>query len=273
MNQYEQSALNYAKSGFEVFPLTPNSKTPLKGTHGSKDATTDTQQIKTWWHDHPTANIGVTTRSFFVLDVDVNHADGQDGRKSLEVLQNSKGKLPPTHIVLTANGGEHWYYQKPQGMTLPQKIAFLKGVDIKAHPNNYVLVPPSQIAHSDGHIGVYKTKPGSPSQIAIAPTWLTDFILAYNHASKPTQQPSNGVVKRYRTETTERLESIAKGFLTGQRNDGVARLTGYLLAHAVDVELVLKLVQYANGNSPEPLPDAEVERTFMSIAKRELGVK
>ena len=72
-------AMRYAKHGLQVFPLTPNSKIPLKGTQGSKEATSAPEQVKAWWTANPDCNIGVATRGFIVLDVDVNHADDADG--------------------------------------------------------------------------------------------------------------------------------------------------------------------------------------------------
>ena len=51
-----QAALTYAQNGWPVFPL--HNKIPFKNSQGYKDATTDEQQIQTWWTLHPTANIG-----------------------------------------------------------------------------------------------------------------------------------------------------------------------------------------------------------------------
>ncbi|MFV0560734.1 MAG: primase C-terminal domain-containing protein [Enterococcus sp.] len=76
---------------------------------------------------------------------------------------------------------------------------------------------------------------------------------------------------RYRTTTTELFESLVSDVGVGNRNNRIAQLTGGLLARAVDVALVLELVQVANQHFSEPLPEIEVEETFFSIARKELG--
>ncbi|HER2183212.1 TPA: bifunctional DNA primase/polymerase, partial [Streptococcus pyogenes] len=40
----------------------------------------------------------------------------------------------------------HIYLKKPKGVSMAQNIGFIDGVDLKAHVNNYVLVPPSNNA-------------------------------------------------------------------------------------------------------------------------------
>ncbi|EHE85242.1 bifunctional DNA primase/polymerase [Latilactobacillus curvatus] len=254
--------LNYAKHGLQVFPLTPNSKIPLKGTQGSKEATSAPEQVKAWWTANPDCNIGVATRGFIVLDVDVNHVNHADGYHSLEVLEEAYNKLPETLTVKTASGGRHLYFKLPEGLELPQKIAFLNGVDIKANPNNYVLLPPSQV---DGDAYTFEKK----QPMADMPEWLTGFILKRNKIKKTSRVFS--VNKRYRSHVTELIETLALGFETGRRNDTAAKITGQLLAYGVDVRLAWQLVQYANGNSNESLLQNELERTFESIARRELG--
>ncbi|MGV0030633.1 bifunctional DNA primase/polymerase [Latilactobacillus curvatus] len=255
-------AMSYAKRGLQVFPLTPNSKIPLKGTQGSKEATSAIEQVKSWWSNNPDCNIGVATRGFIVLDVDVNHADDADGYHSLEVLEEAYNKLPETLTVKTASGGRHLYFKLPEGLELPQKIAFLNGVDIKANPNNYVLLPPSQV---DGDAYTFEKK----QPMADMPEWLTGFILKRNKIKKTSRVFS--VNKRYRSHVTELIETLALGFETGRRNDTAAKITGQLLAYGVDVRLAWQLVQYANGNSNESLLQNELERTFESIARRGLG--
>ncbi|MCM6844583.1 primase C-terminal domain-containing protein [Latilactobacillus curvatus] len=101
------------------------------------------------------------------------------------------------------------------------------------------------------------------------PEWLTGFILKRNKIKKTSRVFS--VNKRYRSHVTELIETLALGFETGRRNDTAAKITGQLLAYGVDVRLAWQLVQYANGNSNESLLQNELERTFESIARRELG--
>ncbi|MEM5046479.1 bifunctional DNA primase/polymerase [Enterococcus faecalis] len=267
--KYIDVAISYAKNNCKVFPLTPFTKIPLKGTRGSKEATTDIEQIKKWWNQTPNANIGLVTDRFLVLDIDV-HDKENNGYESLETLKNTFGELPDTSIVQTANNGLHIYLLKPQGVQLPQKIAFMKGIDVKAHPNNYVVAPPSEVKRLDGTLGKYEMKEKFP--IAESPKWLIDFILRHEPKQSKATKIDSHLSNRYRTKTTDLLERLVLGATTGARNDTIARTTGQLLAYGVKIPLAWELIQFMNGNFDEPLAQRELESTFLSICKRELKI-
>lgn len=267
MTKLLNAALKYAEQGFEVFPLTPLSKIPLKGTAGSKEATTDKAMITAWWTKQPNANIGLVTKKFLVLDIDVHDKDN-DGFKSMETMINTFGELPDTAVVATANGGAHIYLVKPKDVHLPQKIAFMKGIDVKAHPNNYVVAPPSQVKRQDNSIGRYELKDNIP--LAVCPQWLIDFILRNESKQARGFTPNSNSSNRYRNRITDLLESLVEGVEMGARNDTIARTTGQLLTYGVKIPLAWKLIQFMNGNSAEPLDQRELETTFLSICKKEL---
>lgn len=106
--------------------------------------------------------------------------------------------------------------------------------------------------------------------IKTATNWLNASKKQSSHKYKNVQKYKKGG-SRYRTTTTDLFESLVSDVGIGNRNNRIAQLTGGLLARAVDVSAVLELVQVANQHFTEPLPPKEVEETFYSIAKKELG--
>lgn len=111
--------------------------------------------------------------------------------------------------------------------------------------------------------------------LGAAKRWLKDYKqdtggVTSRKLYKNTSQFKNGG-SRYRNTTTELFESIVTGCQEGNRNNRIAQITGGLLARAVDVGAVLELVKVANQYFTEPLSEKEVEETFYSIAKKELG--
>lgn len=147
-NPLLEHALQYAKQGWPVFPLhTPE---PSKegcscsrsgcidqGKHprtenGFKDATTDEDQIRSWWKKWPNANIGLVTgkkSGFIVLDVD------SGGDKEL-----AKQTVPDTAESTTGNG-RHLYFTYP-GKEVKNSKKFLPGLDLRAD-GGYIVAPPS----------------------------------------------------------------------------------------------------------------------------------
>ncbi|MFR3684809.1 MAG: primase alpha helix C-terminal domain-containing protein [Enterococcus sp.] len=108
-----------------------------------------------------------------------------------------------------------------------------------------------------------------------AKRWLKDFKQdADKVTSRKLYQNTSQFKKggsRYRNTTTELFESIVTGCEEGNRNNRIAQITGGLLARAVDVKAVLELVKVANRYFTKPLSEKEVEKTFYSIARKELG--
>jgi catechol 2,3-dioxygenase-like lactoylglutathione lyase family enzyme len=105
-------AVYYAKLGWPVFPVNSRGpKTPLiAGGHNA--ATTDLEQIITWWTRWPGARIGAPTGiGFVVLDVDVR--DDRNGFATLAELFGT-AELPQTRTTRTPSGGVHLYFEVPE---------------------------------------------------------------------------------------------------------------------------------------------------------------
>lgn len=157
------AALSYAESGFQVLPCRPKSKVPLTA-HGLKDATTDPDIIKRWWHDEPNANVaircGIISSGLVVIDV-----DGDEGRASL-----SGKKLPPTVIAKTGGGG--WHYLYFSNKRLRPKVGLLPKVDLRAE-DSYIVAPPS--VHPSGALYEWAVDPKSETRAEL-PEWVYDLV-------------------------------------------------------------------------------------------------
>jgi len=62
-----EAAIEYAKLGFSVFPLKPNSKKPAT-SDGFKSASTDPVKIKKWFDNNKGLNLGIATVNFPRID-------------------------------------------------------------------------------------------------------------------------------------------------------------------------------------------------------------
>jgi len=138
-------ASEYAAAGWPVFPLVPRTKRPATA-HGKDDASTDTDQIRSWWAATPTANIGLRpVPGVIVLDVDPRNGG------TLDAL----GHLPATWIARTGGGGWHLLYRY-QG-EVAGRVRDADGIDIKAN-SGYIVAAPS--IHPDG--GIYRWETHGP---------------------------------------------------------------------------------------------------------------
>lgn len=272
MNTMKDYALKYQSLGFAVIPINPKNKRPLIDFADTPAMTVS--QIEEAWTKWPHANIALRTIKFFVIDIDKHgKSNGFDSLKKWEHLD----LLEPTLVAKTASGGKHLFYFKREDTPISQMIGFLPGVDVKAHPNNYVLVAPSATEKGQYEWDLEKSKKNmtmvTPSKEliqAIKKQYGKTHGYQYDGRDGLRNLKRSTYMNRERTMTTELFETIAGGFGDeGGRNDRLASFVGGLLFRAVDDEFVLQLARMANNNSPAPLPDRELLRTVESMIKKD----
>ena len=247
VNEVFAVALRHAAHGRPVLPVDPATKRPLT-EHGFLDASTDPDTIRGWFDvaDPPMVAIRTGEPSRLIV-VD---ADGEEGAETLHELEQRHGALPRTASVVTPRPGQHYYLDWP-GVEVPCSAGRLgPGVDVRGD-GGYAIVPPSQ--RSDGkRYEIDEETPAAPM-----PRWLVE--LACRTASASSAPAPVGEWLR-----------ILGGVGEGERNTAVARISGHLLRHYIDVDLVLAIAHLVNERFSPPLAGREVLRTVESIAAREL---
>lgn len=270
MSCMKDYALKYNKLGFSVIPINPKNKMPLIDF---ANKTMSADEIESFWNGYPNANIAVRTTNFFVIDIDKHGPT--NGFESLKKWDGLK-LIEPTLQAKTASGGKHLFYFKREDIQISQMIGFLPGVDIKAHPNNYVLVAPSATDKGQYEWDLEKSKEGltmvTPSKQLIEAI-KKQYALTNGHSydgKDGLRALRARTYQKTKSQTTKLFETIAVGFGDeGGRNDKLTSFVGGLLYRAVDDELVFQLAQIANNNSISPLPQQEVERTVESMIKKD----
>lgn len=250
-------AIQYAEHGFSVIPTI--AKKPLVKFADKTPLTPD--DLRKIWNDNKyiPINIALKTDKFFVVDVD-RHEGGEDGTASIKKLGHPEW-FSKTLCQETAHGGFQFFFKKP-AERITQNIGFLPGVDIKAHPNNYVVVAPSKI---DGRH--YRWLGKKPMQEP-----AEDLIRLIEEKGQP--QGTTGDLQKFqikgKTQTSKLFEQIANGLgPTGGRNDTLAAFAGGLLFRNVDPEVVYELAQLANSRTKDSLSDKEVFTTVQSMIKKD----
>lgn len=139
-----EAALGYAARGIPVFPCQADNKRPHL-EHGFKEASTDPDQIRAWWHRWPNAMVACPTGTAigaWVLDVDspaeFEAAVGELGLALPNTRRASTGKgyhlyfkWDPDHPVRNAQ-------RTPKGWPFPT----LPGAETRGD-GGYIILPPS----------------------------------------------------------------------------------------------------------------------------------
>lgn len=248
-------AVAYAKKGMSVLPM--KDKQPLIKFADKPPLTPD--EIRKIWKQYPYAQIALRTVNFFVVDID-EHQDGADGFKSIEQF-NHKELLKDTLSQKTAGGGRQLFYLKRKDIEVRQNIGWLPGVDVKAHPNNYVVIAPSERNGKK-----YEWENHNP--IVTPDRQLIELI---NAREKETTITFSNYDSGKKTATTNLFETIVNGLGDdGTRNNSLTSFVGGLLYRNVPDKVAYQLAQLANENTPDPLPEQEFNRTFTSMLTKDM---
>ncbi|GAA2560010.1 bifunctional DNA primase/polymerase [Pseudonocardia hydrocarbonoxydans] len=202
------AALRAVASGWAVFPVVPDEKTPAI-REWERRATTDKWQIHAWWGKGSGRNVGLVTGRSGLLVVDLDAPDpahrissdlstaddrrGVDGAPGealggVEVLRRlaiDAGEVPPwdTFTVATPSaGGLHLYFRQPDGPGLRNSQGALgPRIDTRGH-GGYVLA-----AGSRGPGGT-RYRILRDTSVAPLPAWLHDALIA---APAPPPDPGD----------------------------------------------------------------------------------
>lgn len=244
-----ERALAYLRRGWCVIPLRPSEKRPLIFWEQYQSEQPSEGDLRSWFTRWPDANIGIVTgrvSGLVVLDVDPGHG----GEESVAKLEKSNTALPPTIRSRTGGGGCHVYFRHPGADETRNKVGFAPGLDLRGD-GGYVAAPPS--LHPSGNRYVWE-KGCSPEERALAeaPRWLLDLV----------KEP--GPRRGHPVSSWRQL--IKEGVDEGQRNNTIASLTGHLLWHGLDPDVIIDLLLCWNEiRCRPPLPEEEVVRTVESI--------
>jgi len=248
-----EAALRYAELGYPVLPLhtvtegkcdcgRKDCHSPGKHPrtrHGLKDATTDPNQIETWWTTWPRANIGIATERLLVLDFDPGSGGWPQPAEAID--------FAGCPIQTTPRGGRHVVYRAPAGRRFSCSTGKLaEHVDVRAD-GGYIVVAPSRHDHR-----AYQWQNPLEARDALPepPTWLLTTLDATGKNRTPASVATANV------------------FEPGVRNDRLMSIGGQLrnlgFSHG---EIAGALHEVNLERCRPPLDRAEVDRIAANLGR------
>jgi hypothetical protein len=176
VHPFLSAALAYGELGWKIFPICEGTKDRPHLKDWGLLATSDPQQIETWWTKWPRANIGLACRPSSIAVVDIDTKDGKHGQMTIDQLEILEGlRLSPTRTMRTPSGGRQHLYAGEVASTVSKIGAHLYDKPYMSHVDTrgagganggYVLLPPSRTlanVRRHTHAGAYQ--------------WLNDVAL------------------------------------------------------------------------------------------------
>lgn len=217
MNLILNTALEFARRGFHIFPLVANSKLPNIEGFPSK-ASTNLDQIKSWWSVNTTLNIGISTSNFgeheALLVVDVDNKGDKKGDEEILRLEIEGFNFPKTFTQITPTGGRHLIYRVSQAVKQGTDVLGL-GLDIRSR-GGYIVGAGSTI---EGKMYSFES---ASVPIAEAPKWMIDRCGIKRDEPKIEVDTSGIDLERAAARAKRYLETEAPIAVEGMSGDQVA---------------------------------------------------
>jgi putative DNA primase/helicase len=233
-----EHAKHYAQLGWYVFPVQKRGKKPLVSDWPNR-ATTDQDQIRSWWQKWPNANIGIACGPSRLVVIDVDPKNGGDvydlpvDAKQLETVTS-----------LTSSGGIHLYYSR-NGQRITNSSGRLpKGIDVRG-VGGYVVAPGS--VHPSGEVYSWEVS-SSPEDSKILPL--------------PKE------IENLLVDTSSQAPPVKEGDIPkGRRDQTLASLAGSLRRRGASQAAILAALVEENKRCSPPLNKNEVQRIAKSISR------
>lgn len=233
LNRQVKGALNSLESGWFVFPLKPNAKTPAftGWQEWAREATKE--KVMAFYERKPHSNWGIFCEpsDLTVIDVDTK----QDGYDSLSILETKNGDMPSTFKVRTPSGGLHIYCKG----ALRSTVSTLgKGIDTRGN-GGYVVAPGSKVATGQSY-DVIET-----GDIADTPSWIKAIL-----------------------EAKKEVATIQHRIEAGERNTLLTSIAGTMRRRGVEYEGIYSALQGINEHQlEEPISNEELKIIADSVSK------
>ena len=242
-----EAALAYARAGYPVFPVDPETKHPLT-EHGFKDATLDEEAAIRMFSRWP-VGVAIATTGLVVVDVDETASPWLKEDGVTEALASCP-------ISRTPGGGTHHFFRRPDGFRGKNWNGMVAdGIDLKTD-GGYVVLAPTERAE-----GKYE--------------WVREDLRDITRDALPALPHS---INRHIERTARRLEggsssATAMGAATGRIAEGVRNST--LTSHAgrlrrqgmSEGDIASELHAMNTSACDPPLEPAEVDRIAASVSR------
>ena len=242
-------ALAYFDDGYNVVPLQRSNKKPppfLKGWEQYKETRPERELVESWFKDRDNLVVALVCGKFVVVDAD-----------SPEAMDWVEKNLPACPYKVITGKGMHYYYNNPENYTTfatrrTNTTPIERLIDIRG-VGGLIIAPYNR--HANGQ--VYK------------PVMIPDWKI-YDYTDLPdfTEKEYLQITGVPKVESSIQTAPFSlDGVLEGSRNDGAARITGYLISKNVNLDFVRVFLQNWNKNNNPPLPQKEIDSVVDNVKR------
>jgi hypothetical protein len=242
-------ALAYFDDGYNVVPLQRSNKKPpsfLGSWEQYKEIRPSRELVESWFKDRDNLQVALVCGKFVVVDAD-----------SPEAMDWVERNLPACPFKVITGKGMHYYYNNPENYTTfatrrTNETPIERLIDIRG-VGGLIIAPYNR--HANGQ--VYKP--------VVFPDWEI-----HDHTDLPdfTEKEFLQITGIPKIESSKQTAPFSlDGVLEGSRNDGAARIAGYLISKNVNLDFIRVFLQNWNKNNNPPLPQQEIDSVVDNVKR------
>ncbi|MCF7553776.1 bifunctional DNA primase/polymerase [Pseudonocardia sp. WMMC193] len=275
MSELLRAALVHASRGWRVFPLRAGDKRPAIKDWEAR-ATTDPVRIRRAWLREPRLNVGIACGPSNLVVIDLDTSDHgsvrpaewdrpgiRDGVDVLAALAADHDEPLPweTLSTQTPSGGEHWYFNAPEGRRIRNSAGWLGWlIDVRAS-GGYVVAAGSVVRGR-------RYRSNDVDEVAPLPSWIAE-LLDDPAVPRPDLGPVLDIVGRRSQYAAAALRGEIEHVLAAGRGSRNASLNkaAFALGQLVAAGLLpdgLARSALAEASAAVGLPASEADRTIRS---------
>lgn len=253
------SAIAYQKLGFSVIPVRPDKKPHVGwGSYQQRHASED--EIRSWWTQWPSANVGIVTGAISGIAV-VDLDDTEKAREALAELVPDSLMFP---IADTPSGGEHWYFRCPDS-SLTNNARTIPGADLRCN-GGYVVAPPSIGSNGKPYAWREGLKPGK-IEIPMLPD---AYVQAVVRASGPAAASEALSLYKKENKNSLSIEDVTLRFSEGRRDEDLFTVANALAKGGMsDTDILQTLAAIASTWGEGHLTDWFNDKVKSAIKRKE----
>ena len=241
-------ALRYRRRGFSVIPCKRDKRPYLKSWQAYQNTKPTEDEIRSWWQEHPDANIAIVCGP--VSGVDVLDCDSQEAYDNLNEFYLNDSFRTPT--VKTPKG-RHIYFKHQSGLS--NAVRAIKGTDIRTH-GGYVIAPPSK----NGSDATYYWYDGLTPKDCTFSDWPPELFAALQAIGQAQTR------KEIPVENKE--EESGDLFTTGRRDNDLFHIANVLTKGGCEDRFKHTVLEILAKNCVPPFPTDEIPAKIKSAINR-----
>jgi hypothetical protein len=248
-------ALQYSKKGFNVIPVSQNKKPIIKWQKYQSERSTEAE-IRSWWKEHPKANIGLVTGE--ISGIAVIDVDSDKGKEAIQEYIPDSCIMP---VSQTPSGGWHYYFKCPDSK-LTNNARVIKDCDLRAN-GGYIIAPPSK----NGTGKEYKWLDGLSIFEVETPALPLSYLHYINNNSFYIHRSNNSQVLHSVTSVTNRDKILQ----LGNRDNDLFHIANCLIKGGMREDFAIQVLEILAQSCFPPFPEKEIHTKIQSALNRNLS--